>query len=100
MTGSDPLDALLARSVHLDDAGFTDRVVARLPARPARARAVVLLGSAAASAVAGVLLALGPAQGLVAALATWTPLASPAPLGALAALGAALAAGAVAAFAD
>ncbi|HSN90842.1 MAG TPA: hypothetical protein VLS93_06410 [Anaeromyxobacteraceae bacterium] len=100
MTGPDPLDALLARADHLDDAGFTDRVLARLPPRPGRARALVLLGFAAASAVAGVLMALGPASGLVAALASWTPLASPVPLGALAALGAALAAGAVAAFAE
>jgi hypothetical protein len=100
MTSSDPLDALLARSDHVDDGGFTTRVMARLPARPGRGRAAVLLGFAAASAVAGVLVALGPAQGLVVALATWNPLASPAPVGALAALGAVLAAGAVAAFAE
>ena len=100
MISPDPLDTLLARVDHVDDDGFTGRVLARLPAPPGRARAALLLGFAAVSAVAGVLVALGPAQGLVAALAAWTPLASPVPLGALAALAAALAAGVVAAFAE
>jgi hypothetical protein len=66
----DPLEDALARPPHLDDAGFTDRVLSRLPRRR-RARALVLAaGGLAAAAVAGLVLA-GPLLPLVTALSAW-----------------------------
>jgi hypothetical protein len=63
----DPLEEALARPPHLDDAGFTDRVVSRLPPRR-RARALALAAGGLASAgVAGLVLA-GPLLPLVTAL--------------------------------
>ncbi len=71
--GGDPLEELLARPPYLDDAGFTDRVMDRLPPRRSGLRAPVLLaGAAAAGAVAAALLpqAVAPAAEI---LRAWRP---------------------------
>lgn len=62
MSHHDPIDALLRDAPYLDDAGFTDGVMARLPPRRASHRGRVL---AAAGVVAGALgaVTLGPAVG-------------------------------------
>lgn len=69
------LDAWLTRALHnrsdyIEDAGFTESVIQRLPARPAR-RWVALLWVLLAAAFAGALaLLLIPAQALAYALVT------------------------------
>jgi len=61
--------ALQSRSDYIDDAGFTDNVMSRLPAEPAR-RFAALLWVVLAAALAGLLaLLLIPAQALAYALA-------------------------------
>lgn len=87
----DPLDELLARGAHLDDGGFTGRVMASLPARrPWRQAVPLALGSLAAAAVAAWVLP-GALEAAAQALRSWRPgeVALPAgALGAVAAVGA------------
>ncbi|HEY7725400.1 MAG TPA: hypothetical protein VH880_08700 [Anaeromyxobacteraceae bacterium] len=96
MTGPDRLEELLAGEPHLDDGGFTERVLARLP--PRRRDHWPLVMSVSAAAAAGVAAAELPA------LLAWARAAlSAAPAGVppslLAAAGATLLAAAVAALA-
>ncbi len=69
----DPVDELLARRRHLDDGGFTDRVMAGLPPprRWLRALPLVLGGLAAASVAAWVL--PGALEAATQALRAWQP---------------------------
>jgi len=91
----DRLDALLEKEPYLDDAGFTDRVLDRLPPRRRDLRPVVLGLSGAAAAATAALVLPGAVQAGLAALAG---LALPAaiPPGLLLGAAAALAAAAVA----
>ena len=86
----DPLDGALSGQ-YLDDAGFTERVMEQLPPARRSLRTPILMGFALASGALGVALALGPASGMVAALARFS-LHDPVCVGAVAALVAALAA--------
>jgi hypothetical protein len=78
-------------SQYLGDAGFTGRVLERLPPARQSLRAPLLLGFALASGALGVGLVLGPASGMVAAIARFS-LYDPLSIGAVAALAATLAA--------
>jgi len=65
----DPLEDALAHPTHVDDAGFSARVLDALP-RPGRARAFVLAAGGLASAGAAGLVLAGPLLPLVTALAS------------------------------
>jgi len=106
LTHEDPVDEALQRGGHLDDEGFTERVMSALPApRRARIRLAPALAIAAALAAAatGSAVLLGPGGALVTAATAWmggavSPLAVPAAVvGALAAL---MATGLLVAYAD
>ncbi len=66
-TGRDPIEEALRRAPDVDDAGFTDGVMARLP--PSRIRSTVLLASCAAAAALAALTLPGAATTLAVALA-------------------------------
>jgi hypothetical protein len=68
---ADAVDDALAHGPYLEDAGFTARVLGRLPpARRARGRALVPVFALLAGAL-GVALVLGPGAGIFPALAAW-----------------------------
>ena len=72
-TGPNQVEDLLARRGHLDDGGFTDRVMGALP--PSRSRwwwLPLALGAAAASAVAAWVLP-GVLEAATVALRAWRP---------------------------
>jgi hypothetical protein len=104
MTGGterrDPVSDALARGPYLDDDGFTERVMARLPPRRWRARAPLLVAAALAAGAAGSAALLGPGAPLLAALAAWAGGGGAFPVAALCALAALGASGALVAFAD
>lgn len=88
----DPLDELLARRAHLDDGGFTGRVMAGLPpGRPWLRALPLVLGGLAAAAVAAWILP-GALDAATEALRAWRPAEVALPT---AALGAAAAVAAV-----
>jgi len=68
-TGHDPIDEVLMRAPYIDDAGFTDRVMARLPPSRRRLRVAILIASGGAAAAVAALLLPGAAEALAAALA-------------------------------
>ncbi len=94
----DPLEAALARPPYLDDAGFTARVVAALPAPRRRGRTAVLAAGGLLSTGVGALLLAQLAPGLGPALAGAFTGAAPRGDGvaALAVMAALLATGAIA----
>ncbi len=94
----DPLEAALARPPYLDDAGFTARVVAALPARRRRARTAVLAAGGLLSTGVGALLLAQLAPGLGPALLRSLSGAAPGgdALAALAVMGALIVTGAIA----
>ena len=70
----DPVDEALMRGGHLDDGGFTERVMGALPP-PRRARIrlapALVLSAALVAAAAGAAVVLGPGAALVAAAGAW-----------------------------
>jgi len=68
-TGPDPVEEALMRVPYVDDAGFTDRVMARLPPSRRRLRVAILIASGAAAAAVAALVLPGAAATLAAALA-------------------------------
>ncbi len=81
--GPDPVEELLARQAHLDDVGFTDRVMGALPGSPSPWRWFpVALGAAAAAAVAAWMLP-GTLETAGEALRGWRRDQAPFPAGAL-----------------
>ena len=71
--GADPVEDLLARQAHLDDGGFTDRVMAALPpSRPGWWWLPLALGATAAAAVAAWVLP-GALEAAAGALRGWRP---------------------------
>jgi hypothetical protein len=92
----DPLDEAFASGPYLDDGGFTDRVMERLPPARRSARVPILLGFAIGAGALGVGLILGPASSLVPTLAGFS-LHEPATIGALAAMIGVFASGVIAA---
>jgi hypothetical protein len=86
----DPIDEMLMREPHLDDAGFTERVLARLPPPRRGLRPAVLFGSAAIAAALAASFLPAALRDLFAALSAWHPpaLGPGAATAAIAALGA------------
>lgn len=72
-TPRDPLDETLGAAPYLDDAGFTERVLARLPERHRDRRPLVLGVATALAAVAGVVALPGLIVGLQASLLDAAP---------------------------
>ncbi len=69
-TQVDSLETALAEPPYVEDAGFTDRVMARVPASRRSLRAPILVASILASFGLGGALALSHADELVSALGT------------------------------
>ena len=72
-TGADPLEDLLAREAHLEDRGFSDRVMAALPPSPSRWWWVPLALGAAAAAAAAAWVLPGALEAATEALRSWHP---------------------------
>jgi hypothetical protein len=84
----DPVDELLARRRHLDDGGFTDRVMAGLPPPRPWLRALPLVLGALAAAVVAAWVLPGALEAAAAALRAWRPAEGAMPTAALGALAA------------
>jgi hypothetical protein len=67
--GRDPIEEVLMRAPYIDDAGFTGRVMARLPPSRHRLRTAILLASGCAAAAVAALVLPGAAAALATALA-------------------------------
>jgi hypothetical protein len=96
MTAPDRLEELLEREPHIDDAGFTERVLAALPARRRDPRLAILATAAALASALGALFLPGAVAGALEAIAAWRPPSALPPDALLAGLAAALGAAAAA----
>lgn len=84
----DPVDDLLSRRGHLDDGGFTGRIMASLPRRRPWLRALPLVVAGLAAAAVAAWMLPGALEAAGQAFRAWRPADGSVPTGALAALAA------------